>query len=70
MGVLGGKVRGGKIYGKWPGLGYEQLEEGVDLAVTTDYRQVLAETLLHVGGRKAAEVFPGFQAGSSLGLFG
>jgi uncharacterized protein (DUF1501 family) len=69
MGVLGGKVHGGKIYGAWPGLGASQLEEGVDLAVTTDYRQVLAETLFHIGGRKSADIFPGFNLTSSLGLF-
>ena len=43
MMVLGGKVNGGKMYGKWPGLEKENLNRGVDLEVTTDYRQVLAE---------------------------
>jgi uncharacterized protein (DUF1501 family) len=45
MFVLGGKVKGGKVYGHWPGLSPEQLYEGRDLAVTTDYRQVLAEAV-------------------------
>ena len=69
MSVLGGKVEGGRIYGKWPGLGSSQLEEGVDLAVTTDYRQVLSETLDHVKGRKDAAVFSGFKPTEPLGLF-
>jgi uncharacterized protein (DUF1501 family) len=43
--VLGGNVNGGKIYGSWPGLRASQLDSG-DLAVTTDYRQVLAEILV------------------------
>ncbi len=69
--VLGGRVAGGRMYGRWPGLGPEQLEDGVDLKVTTDYRAVLAEVL----GRRwspadAARAFPGFSvpASSSLGL--
>ncbi|MBV8654250.1 MAG: DUF1501 domain-containing protein, partial [Alphaproteobacteria bacterium] len=43
MAVLGGKVAGGRMYGRWPGLHSEKLDEGVDLAVATDYRQVLTE---------------------------
>jgi uncharacterized protein (DUF1501 family) len=69
MTVLGGKVRGGKIYGPWPGLNSTQLDEGVDLAVTTDYRQVLTEALDHTMGRKGSEVFPSFKPGTPLGLF-
>ena len=45
MMVLGGGVRGGRIYGRWPGLKPEQLDEGVDLAVANDYRQVLSEVI-------------------------
>lgn len=69
MTLLGGAVHGGRLYGKWPGLAAAQLDEGVDLAVTTDYRQVLAETLTHTTGGKAAQVFPGFHAPGNLGLF-
>ncbi len=69
MAVLGGKANGGKIYGKWPGLASWQLDEGVDLAVTTDYRQVLAEVLAQLGVEKTTEVFPGFRGGAALGLF-
>jgi uncharacterized protein (DUF1501 family) len=71
MMVLGGGVAGGKIYGRWPGLKSEQLEEGVDLAVVNDYRQGLTETLRHWrGDDQAASVFPGFIPGERLGLFG
>src|SRR5262249_55522796 len=41
--VLGGSVKGGRVVGKWPGLAREQLYEGRDLAVTTDFRQLFAE---------------------------
>jgi uncharacterized protein (DUF1501 family) len=43
--VLSGNVKGGKIYGTWPGLGASQLTNG-DLTTTTDYRQVLAEIMI------------------------
>ena len=59
--VLGGGVRGGRIYGDWPGLATAQLYQGRDLAVTTDYRVVLAAILerhLHLDDRQLAHVFP------------
>jgi uncharacterized protein (DUF1501 family) len=60
MFVLGGQVRGGKVYGKWPGLANEQLNEGRDLAVTTDFRRVLGEAAYKSLGSKNLElVFPG-----------
>ena len=60
MFVLGGTVRGGKVYGRWPGLANEQLNEGRDLAVTTDFRRVLAEASAKtLGIRDLAAVFPG-----------
>jgi uncharacterized protein (DUF1501 family) len=60
MFVLGGKVDGGKVYGKWPGLSPEQLNEGRDLAVTTDFRNVLGEASYRTLGAKNMEiVFPG-----------
>ena len=69
MFVLGGPVRGGKVYGKWPGLEKEQLYEGRDLAVTTDFRAVLGELLTgHLGTKDLAPVFPGFQAPEPMGL--
>jgi hypothetical protein len=45
MFVLGGPVKGGRMYGRWPGLQQEHLYEGRDLAVTTDFRQVLSEAV-------------------------
>ena len=61
MFVMGGDVRGGKVYGKWPGLENHQLNEGRDLALTTDFRYVLGETLSrHIGVKDLAAVFPGF----------
>jgi uncharacterized protein (DUF1501 family) len=69
MFVMGGPVAGGKIYGQWPGLAKEQLFEGRDLAVTTDYRSVLAELLRgHLGQQDMRTVFPGFSPAGPLGL--
>jgi len=62
MFVLGGPVKGGKVYGRWPGLSPENLYEGRDLAVTTDFRQVLGEAVYrHLGNQQLAHVFPGFE---------
>ena len=59
--VAGGPVKGGKVYGKWPGLAAEQLYEGRDLALTTDFRNVFSEILLkHMGGRDVARILPNF----------
>src|SRR6516162_5125871 len=69
MMVLGGAVQGGKIYGEWPGLEKEQLFEGRDLAVTTDFRTILSELVRgHLGRNDLSPVFPGFKPGPSLGL--
>ena len=60
MFVLGGEVKGGKVYGRWPGLANEQLNEGRDLALTTDYREVLGEVVSRTLGASNLEmVFPG-----------
>jgi uncharacterized protein (DUF1501 family) len=62
MFVLGGRVKGGKVYGKWPGLSDEQLNEGRDLTVTTDFRRVLGEAAYKtLGARNLEVVFPGSQ---------
>jgi uncharacterized protein (DUF1501 family) len=59
MFVLGGAVKGGKIYGKWPGVADEQLNEGRDLKVTTDFRNVLGEAAYKtLGSRQLDVVFP------------
>lgn len=61
MFVMGGPVKGGKVYGPWPGLGPGQLNQDRDLKVTTDYRTVLSEILRrHLGVGGMAPVFPGF----------
>jgi uncharacterized protein (DUF1501 family) len=68
MFVMGGAVRGGKVYGRWPGLQREQLYENRDLALATDFRDVLAELVArHLGNRRTETVFPGF-APKFLGL--
>jgi uncharacterized protein (DUF1501 family) len=60
MFVLGGNIKGGKVYGKWPGLADEQLNEGRDLAITTDYRQVLGEVVSKtLGATNLEATFPG-----------
>lgn len=61
MFVMGGAVKGGKVYGKWPGLENEQLYEGRDLALTTDFRDVLSELVArHMGNPSVKGVFPGY----------
>jgi len=68
MFVLGGAVRGGRIYGQWPGLEVEQLYEKRDLAVTTDFRDVLGELVSSHLGQKVDQVFPGYKPGEPMGL--
>jgi uncharacterized protein (DUF1501 family) len=66
--VLGGRVRGGQVYGDWPGLAAKQLYQGRDLAVTTDFRLVLATILeRHLGlrGEQLDRIFPGMPPGRS-----
>jgi len=70
MFVMGGEVKGGKVYGKWPGLEKEQLYEGRDLALTTDFRDVLGELVArHLGNPSVKCVFPGHDP-KFLGLVG
>jgi uncharacterized protein (DUF1501 family) len=61
MFVLGGGIKGGRVYTRWPGLSEEHLNQGRDLAVTTDYRSVLGEIISkHLRDRDLKRVFPGF----------
>jgi uncharacterized protein (DUF1501 family) len=61
MMVLGGHVVGGKVHGVWPGLEKDQLIGPGDLAVTTDYRDVLAEILAkRMNNPSSGEIFPGY----------
>jgi uncharacterized protein (DUF1501 family) len=67
--ALGGPVRGGKVYGRWPGLAPEVLYEGRDLNLTTDFRTVCGEVISrHLGQKDLSKIFPGFRASASLGL--
>ena len=61
MFVIGGPVKGGKVYGRWPGLDQSQLYEGRDLAVMTDFRTVLGEIVEHYLRNNLQAVFPGFE---------
>lgn len=72
MMVLGGGVRGGRVYGKWPGLSAETRYEGRDLAVTTDFRDVFGEIVVrHMGVADPKPIFPGYSVQPSKfpGLF-
>jgi uncharacterized protein (DUF1501 family) len=63
MFVLGGPVKGGHVYGRWPGLSTAERHEGRDLAITTDFRDVFAELVVkHLGAdlATAGAVFPGY----------
>jgi uncharacterized protein (DUF1501 family) len=69
MFALGGGIRGGRVFGDWPGLQPEQLYEGRDLNVTTDFRAVLSELVAaQLGNHDLRHVFPGFEATKPTGL--
>jgi uncharacterized protein (DUF1501 family) len=73
MFVLGGPVKGGRVYGRWPGLDQSQLYEGRDLALATDFRQVIGEAVArHMGNTNLSAVFPGYEnpTGTFLKLLG
>ena len=70
MMVIGGAVRGGKVYGRWPGLAREQRHDGRDLAITTDFRAVFNEVVRgHLGLQDTRTVCPGFALSTPRGLF-
>ncbi len=68
--AVGGKIKGGRILGKWPGLDEKSLYQGRDLAVTTDFRDVFAEVLRkHMGWRRMPrDFFPEYRPGRGPGL--
>jgi uncharacterized protein (DUF1501 family) len=70
MMIIGGQtVRGGKVYGRWPGLAPEQRYEGRDLAVTTDFRRVFSDIVRgHLGVTDTTTIFPGFKNSPPLGF--
>jgi uncharacterized protein (DUF1501 family) len=67
--VLGGMVDGGRVISNWPGLQNEQLYDRADLAVTTDYRQVLSEIVVRrLGNGRLNAVFPGYKDYQPIGI--
>ena len=73
MWALGGRIHGGRVLGQWPGLDSSALHEGRDLAITTDFRLVLAEVLerdLRLPDARLEDVLPqfGVSGRSALGL--
>jgi uncharacterized protein (DUF1501 family) len=66
MFVMGNSVRGGRVYGPWPGLDNDQLHEGRDLALTTDFRDVFGEIASrHLGNKNSKSLFPGYPLSQS-----
>ncbi|MFL5578619.1 MAG: DUF1501 domain-containing protein [Gemmatimonadaceae bacterium] len=64
MFVIGGEVKGHRVHGRWPGLAREQLHEGRDLALTTDFRALFSEvTARHLGAERLDAIFPGYEGG-------
>ena len=73
MWLLGDKVRGGRVYGEWPGLGEEELYQGRDLEVTTDFRDVIASVLtehMEIDSNQLRQIFPNYQIRNRLNLLG
>jgi len=64
--VLGNSVKGGQVYGDWKGLKSDQLNQGRDLAVTTDFRDVFAEVASkHLGNNNLDKIFPRYSINPS-----
>ena len=71
MTLLGGGIKGGKVYADWHGLATDQLNQGRDLPVTTDFRAVLSPVLQRHLGLDAAKlnrVFPGYAVGRAIAI--
>jgi uncharacterized protein (DUF1501 family) len=69
MFVIGGSVKGRKVHGTWPGLEREQLFEGRDLALTTDFRSVFGEVVSkHLGAANLGGIFPGYSGHAGIGV--
>ena len=67
--LLGGSLRGGQVYGQWPGLDESDLYQERDLAVTTDFRNVIGTIFKHhlnLDDRKIGQIFPGFNLTQTL----
>jgi uncharacterized protein (DUF1501 family) len=61
MFAIGNSVKGGHVYGNWPGLKSDDLYEGRDLALTTDFRDLFTEVVQKHLGNSSKEIFPGYQ---------
>lgn len=71
MWLMGGDVRGGKVYGEWQGLAPDRLFQGRDLAITTDFRDVIATILdrhLRLDAAQIRQIFPDFTPSNRLAL--
>jgi uncharacterized protein (DUF1501 family) len=69
--VLGGNVKGGKVYGEWPGLSPSQLYQKRDLAVTTDFRDVISTVLEHhlnVNSNQLSQILPNYTPTQKVAL--
>ena len=67
--IFGGPIKGGKVYGRWPGLEMDQRWQGRDLAITTDFRNVFADLVSgHLGAKSVDAIFPGFKYPGQLGF--
>lgn len=69
--VLGGQIQGGKVYGEWPGLAESQRYQGRDLAITRDFRDVIAPLLtqgMGIESKHLKQIFPGYSPQTTLGL--
>jgi uncharacterized protein (DUF1501 family) len=67
--VLGGNVNGGQVYGQWPGLRNDQLYDGADLAITTDYRRVLSEIVTRrLGNPNLGTIFPNYSGFTPMNI--
>jgi uncharacterized protein (DUF1501 family) len=72
MWILNGSLRGGQVYGQWPGLSESERYEGRDLAITTDFREVVSTVLLNqfqVKPNQINRIFPGYKPTETLSLF-
>ncbi|MBT3188894.1 MAG: DUF1501 domain-containing protein [Anaerolineae bacterium] len=69
MFLLGGNVNGGKVYGDWPTLAEDKLYGPGDLAVTTDFRDILSEVLIkRLNNPHQEDVFPDYAGWQDLGI--
>lgn len=69
MFVIGGGIQGGKVYGDWPGLAKDALYGPGDLAITTDFRDVLGEIVQEcLGDSNFVDVFPKYNTFRFRGL--